>query len=116
MIPHRTSDLPNSIAFLLENRTLNPQIDKKRPVLKMLSGPRFARSGRPPLWGGGVALMGLIIHRCVADLHSWMRLAKGLFLPKDCAGHDQAPWLTIVRFRARSGLRRKMQGFALKID
>ena len=52
MIPHRTSDLPNSIAFPLENRTLNPQIDKKRPVLKMLSGPRFARSGRPPLWEG----------------------------------------------------------------
>ena len=69
MIPHRTSDLPNSIAFPLENRTLNPQIDKKRPVLKMLSGRRFARSGRPPLWGGGVALMGLIIHNCVADLH-----------------------------------------------
>ena len=51
MIPHRTSDLPNSIAFPLENRTLNPQIDKKHGG------------------GGGVALMGLIIHCCVADLH-----------------------------------------------
>ena len=69
MIPHRTSDLPNSIAFILENRTLNPQIDKKRAVLKMLSGRRFARSGRPPLWEGKVPLMSLIIHRCVADLH-----------------------------------------------
>lgn len=24
-----------------------------RPVLKMPSGPRFVRSGRPPLFGGG---------------------------------------------------------------
>ena len=69
MIPHRTSDLLNSIAFLLENRKLNPKFDKKRPMLKMLSGPRFARSGRPPLWGAGVALMGLIIHYCVPDFH-----------------------------------------------
>ena len=52
--PHRTSDVPNSIAFPSSHRRANPQIEKKRPGLKMPSGPRFVRSGRPPLLGGGV--------------------------------------------------------------
>ena len=69
-IPHRTSDVLNSTAFPSSHRTANPQIEKMRPVLKMPSGPRFVRSGRPPLFGGG---------DCAAESHACAHAGPNFF-------------------------------------